>query len=468
MKQSSLASLLSLILLTASCVRAADDFSGMRGANYVPSYARNDIQTWMDYDSQIIDRELGYAERLKLNTVRVFLQEAVWEKEPARFRTDFEDFLHRCEAHHIRMMPVLFDSCFGEEPDLVNYRQKDWMASPGFSRLGSQDQPAMERYIRDVVGTHRRDNRIVLWDVMNEPDCTHQYGETAGRAAINDFVRWALKRVKDKKPSQPLTIGWAGQGNTIVALDLVDVIVLHRYGDVKDLRFALQEGKEWARLFGKPVILNEFVGRPQQPIEKGLPVVADEGVGWCFWELMIGNTQFTRGRIPFQGHIYPDGTCYSAAEVAAILYPRGYDGKAEELAGAAGFCISSNAPKPFVEEGISFTTGWQRWNGQGPAGDRLWFASATGEHATKTVRGQRITLILKHAPDCGIATVTVDGRPADKSQIDTFQPEVDWNHRTVIAEGLSPRNHVVEITATGRKAESSVNSCIQLVDIEGD
>ncbi len=38
-----------LVIATASRV-AAEDFSGMRGANYVPSYARNDVQTWMDYD----------------------------------------------------------------------------------------------------------------------------------------------------------------------------------------------------------------------------------------------------------------------------------------------------------------------------------------------------------------------------------------------------------------------------------
>ena len=33
----------------------------MRGANYVPSYAQNDVQTWMEYDAKVVDRELGYA-----------------------------------------------------------------------------------------------------------------------------------------------------------------------------------------------------------------------------------------------------------------------------------------------------------------------------------------------------------------------------------------------------------------------
>jgi len=50
--------------------KPADDYAWMRGANYVPSYARNDVQIWMEYDPAVIGRELGYAERLGLNAVR--------------------------------------------------------------------------------------------------------------------------------------------------------------------------------------------------------------------------------------------------------------------------------------------------------------------------------------------------------------------------------------------------------------
>jgi len=44
--------LLPFLLLAISTAPAlgVEDFSTMRGANCVPSYARNDVQTWMDYD----------------------------------------------------------------------------------------------------------------------------------------------------------------------------------------------------------------------------------------------------------------------------------------------------------------------------------------------------------------------------------------------------------------------------------
>ena len=169
----------------AWAAEAADDFSELRGVNYVPSYARNDVQIWMDYDPVIIDRELGYAERLKLNTVRVFLQFAVYERDPQLFLERFESFLSLCDKHHIRMMPVIFDSCFGEFPDLENYAQKDWMACPGQNRLGPEHWPQLESYVRDVVSRHRDDPRIIMWDVMNEPTCT-SFNTPAGQGANLD------------------------------------------------------------------------------------------------------------------------------------------------------------------------------------------------------------------------------------------------------------------------------------------
>ncbi len=70
------------LMATAMAAPDADDFSWVRGANFVPSYARNDVQIWMDYDPVVVDRELGYAAKLDLNCVRVFLQVAVYNNDP--------------------------------------------------------------------------------------------------------------------------------------------------------------------------------------------------------------------------------------------------------------------------------------------------------------------------------------------------------------------------------------------------
>jgi hypothetical protein len=46
----------------------------IRGVNYIPSNAVNATQMWQEFDPATIDRELGFAESLGLNGVRVFVQ----------------------------------------------------------------------------------------------------------------------------------------------------------------------------------------------------------------------------------------------------------------------------------------------------------------------------------------------------------------------------------------------------------
>ncbi|MEI6178109.1 MAG: cellulase family glycosylhydrolase, partial [Verrucomicrobiota bacterium] len=457
-----------LLVLPLAALRAADDdLSWMRGTNYVPSYAKNDIQLWLEYDPAVIDRELGYAQRLKLNTVRTFLNVAVFEKQPEKFMADFENFLSLADKHGLKAMPVLFDSCEDpQEVDVNNYKKTmNWIPSPGFSRLGDQDWPAMEKFIVALVGKYRDDKRIVLWDVMNEPESTRKWDKPEDRARIVEFVRRALKRVKAENPAAPIGIGWQRSGEIPLTADLSDVLVIHNYPDVNGLQANIRRIQEMGKTMNKPVILNEFVGRPQQRIEKALPIAAREKTGWCFWELMIGSTRFSQGRVPYQGHIYPDGTCFSATEVATILNPEGFTGDATEIARKAGFEVSEKAPKPFTDESITFSASWEKFAGIGPASDRLWYASTKGETAQKEVSGTSVEVVFKHGPDCGIAGVTVDGKPV--ADVDTYAKEIDWNKKTVVAKDLSPGKHTVVVTTTGRKSAASSNSLVQLVNLNG-
>ncbi len=56
----------------APAPKSADDFAWLRGANLVPSYARNDVQAWLEYDAATVDRDLALAEKLALSDVVSF------------------------------------------------------------------------------------------------------------------------------------------------------------------------------------------------------------------------------------------------------------------------------------------------------------------------------------------------------------------------------------------------------------
>jgi acetyl esterase/lipase len=125
------------------------------------------------------------------------------------------------------------------------------------------------------------------------------------------------------------------------------------------------------------------------------------------------------------------------------------------------------APQGFTEESIAFSPHWLRLGGEEPAGRRLWRAKPAGETAIKEVSGTGVAVVLKHAPDGGIASVTIDGKPAAIPEIDTFSDAIDWNRMTVVAEDLPPGPHSVAVTVTGRKAAAARVGLVHLVDIIG-
>ena len=70
----------------------------LAGCNYIPRNAVNQLEMWQEetFSPDLIDQELGWAEELGFNCLRVFLQSTVWKTDP-------EGFLRRClHANHGR------------------------------------------------------------------------------------------------------------------------------------------------------------------------------------------------------------------------------------------------------------------------------------------------------------------------------------------------------------------------------
>jgi hypothetical protein len=298
----------------------ADRIAGIRGANYVPSDAVNDTQQWAEFDPVTVDRELGFAADLGLNSVRVFVQYLVYEHDPRGLLDRFDAFLGIAAGHGLSVMPILFDDCFGPEPALgpqtgealPGAHNPWWQSSPGRSRMGQAYRPKLRRYVDDFLHRFGRDPRIVAWDLYNEP-LSRPYSV----ALVRDVFAWA----REAAPDQPLTTCYYG---TLLS----DVTNIHPYVSPS------QEPDETARIiegalaFGNPVVATEFLGRPNHgELHELLPLFAEHRIGWYFWELMIGvnqtryqwrNTAAAADDIVFQGLLFPDGTPYREDEVRLI------------------------------------------------------------------------------------------------------------------------------------------------------
>jgi len=90
------------------------------GSNYIPASAINELEMWQKetFDPKGIDRELGWAEAIGLNSMRVFLHDLPWQQDPAGFSSRIDRFLQIAAKHHIKPLFVLFDSCWDPEPHL--------------------------------------------------------------------------------------------------------------------------------------------------------------------------------------------------------------------------------------------------------------------------------------------------------------------------------------------------------------
>src|SRR2546421_1818434 len=76
------------------------------GSNYIPATAINQLEMWQadTFDAKRIDLELGWAETLGMNTMRVFLHDLLWQQDDAGFRKRIDAFLAISAKHHIKPM----------------------------------------------------------------------------------------------------------------------------------------------------------------------------------------------------------------------------------------------------------------------------------------------------------------------------------------------------------------------------
>ena len=283
------------------------------GSNFVPSDAINELEMWQadTFDLVTIDRELGWAESIGMNTMRVFLHNLLWQQDSAAFLHRMDQFLAVADKHHIRILFVLLDSVWDPNPHLGKQRDprphvhnSGWVQAPGAELLKDQSRwdKELKPYVVGVIGHFRDDKRVLMWDLMNEPDNgSDQYkkeGEFASKAeAALALLKKEWKWARSAKPSQPLTSGvWQGDWSSDSVLSAMarfqlensDVITFHCY-DAPD---GMKRRIESLRRYKRPVICTEYMARPLgSTFAAILPILKQEKIGAYNWGLVSGKSQ---------------------------------------------------------------------------------------------------------------------------------------------------------------------------------
>lgn len=322
------------------------------GSNYLPAYAVNELEMWQadTFDAKRIDTELGWAEGLGMNTMRVFLHDLLWKQDSEGFKKRMDTFLEICEKHKIKPLLVLFDSCWDPLPHLGKQREprpgvhnSGWVQSPGAEALQDPAQyPRLEAYVEGVVGAFAKDNRVLGWDVWNEPDNNNgsSYGPQDPKnksELVLALVPKAFAWARSVHPQQPLTSGIFHEDPS--APDTLSEMAKEQLGDSDIISFhnydppaKFEQEVKWLQQYGRPMICTEYMARPRgSTFDSILPIAKKYKVGAINWGFVAGKSQtylpWDSWQRPYVDHpprvwfhdiFHEDGKPYRESEVKFI------------------------------------------------------------------------------------------------------------------------------------------------------
>jgi hypothetical protein len=283
------------------------------GSDYIQSNTVNQLEMWQQetFDADRIDLEMGWAENLGINSLRVPLHDLLWEHDSGGLQRRMEKLLKLAEKHKMRIIFVLFDSSGDPYPELGRQRQPKpgvrnalWAQSPGAKGLTDPKQlQRLLHYAEEVVAAYSIDKRVLAWDVWNEPDNTNagRYGASEPPDKV-DLVRGLLPQmfqyVRAGNPTQPVTSGlWqGGDWSSIdklgpvarIQVELSDVISFQNYDGPAEF----EKRAQWLQGYGRPVLCTGYLARDQgSTFQAILPLARKYNLGAFVGDLVAGKTQ---------------------------------------------------------------------------------------------------------------------------------------------------------------------------------
>jgi len=303
------------------------------GSDFIPSTAINQLEMWQadTFDPKTIDRELGYAQGIGMNVMRVFLHHLAWQEDPEGFKKRVDAYLAISSKHGIKTMFVFFDDCWNKEPKTgkqpepkPGIHNSGWAQDPGQpASENPANFPILEKYVKDVLTRFANDKRILLWDLYNEPGNSDKGLKSL--PLLKEVFKWS----RQVNITQPVSAGlWRWDYETLNAFQAAnsDVITYHDYDPAEDHLKLVQ----LLKVNGRPLICTEYMARPRNSLfSTVLPMLKKENVGAINWGFVSGktNTKYawdtplpdgSEPKLWFHDIFHEDGTPYIKEETDLI------------------------------------------------------------------------------------------------------------------------------------------------------
>jgi hypothetical protein len=280
--------------VSAMAAKPLSDYSFIRGVCY-PGGWRGDQKT--------IERDLGYAKRLQLNSTRVWLSQASYQRDPKGFIDSIRNYVRISHGLGISTMPILFN---GNSLNPQTLPPESWAGQ--------------EPYVKAVVEALKDEPGLLMWDIMNEPSWNDYYNQASEAdrpkrvEEIKAFLAHFNKYVKSIDPVNATTIGHTFARDIEWCPD-VDVFSFHDYLPTRaQVESSYVQAEGISKKYNKPVLNSEMacVCRAN-PYDVALEVCERHKMGWYLFELMVSG-----GWSEVHGLVYPDGTVRDPSIIAAV------------------------------------------------------------------------------------------------------------------------------------------------------
>ena len=283
------------------------------------------------FDSETIRKELGWAKDIGLNCMRVYLHHLAWKQDRKGFLERMDKYLIIADSFHIKTIFVFFDDCWNAEYEAgpqpspePGVHNSGWVRDPGNILFRQPElMDTLENYVKEIIGNFENDERIILWDLYNEPGNNGLINKSM--PLLKNVFQWA----REIDPEQPLTAGVWNQKLTKLnefQINHSDIITYHNYSNEIDHKIAIDTLKRYNR----PLVCTEYLARTKDSrFDNIMVLLKNEGVGAIHWGLVSGKTNtiyawdtpVPDGSEPdvwFCNIFYQDGTPFDPEEIRLI------------------------------------------------------------------------------------------------------------------------------------------------------
>ncbi len=227
----------------------------IKGVNYYPQ-GRPWKEMWTGWDAPQMERELRMGrDQLGINAVRVLLPYDLAERGGVGIVNELvlsrlRELSQIASDLELRLIVALFDF------------------DNSFPPPDSREDAAHREYLRLLLGNFIGDDRIMAWDLHNEPDNYAAWTREGRQDQVLDWLGRMADAARQLAPNHLITVGMGHYENLLIpgpdgrrVIDYSDLVSVHSYNAAD----AARQLDAVRRSTAKPILLEEF-GWPTGPV----------------------------------------------------------------------------------------------------------------------------------------------------------------------------------------------------------